>query len=89
MRLRLVAIRLGARDRDLDVGRVDPRDEVARRDAIPFGDLHLEQPPADFGGDADFGRLDVAGWRGPSARGRLAVARRGRARHNTRTPGTT
>ena len=58
---RLVALAPGAPERQLGVGRVDARDDVARRDAVAFGDLHLDTPSADLGGDAHFGRLDVAG----------------------------
>ena len=47
--------------RQVGVGGVDPRDDVAGADAVAFGDLHFEQPSADLGGDADLGGLDVAG----------------------------
>src|SRR5262249_31443498 len=36
------------------------RDQIAGGHAIPFGDLHLEQPAADLGRQADVGGLDVA-----------------------------
>ena len=61
LRLRLIAIGRRAPERQLGVRGVEPGDDVPRRHAIPFGDLHLDEPSADLAGDADFGRFDVAG----------------------------
>ena len=76
LRVGLVAIGLGAPQRELDVAGVEPRNHVAGGDAVAFVDPQLERAAADFGGDADLGGLDVAGRarRSPSSRAAHAGA---------------
>ena len=45
LRVGLLALGLRARQRELGVGGVEPRDEVAGLDAIAFGDAELEHRP--------------------------------------------
>ena len=83
LRLGLLAIRPRAPQRQVHVGRVDQGDDVPRRHAIAFGDLDLDEPSADFAGDADFGRFDVAGGPGRGVgRGPVAGGQQQRQDHN-------
>ena len=59
LRVGLIALGLRAGERELGVGGVEPRDEVAGLDAIAFGDAELEQAAADLRGDLHVGGLDL------------------------------
>ena len=79
----LVALRFRPSDRDLGVGGVEARDEVAGRHAIAFGDFQFQHPPADFGRDPDFRRFDVAGGACRPVRRSVPAARQRQLRRAT------
>src|SRR5262249_48756277 len=79
LRVRLIAIRRRAPEREVSVGRVEPRDDVARFYAIAFGGLQLENPAADLRRPTDLRRLDVAGG-AVGGRGAGGIARSGERR---------
>ena len=83
----LAALGGGAAQGERGVGGVDTRDRIAGGDAVSLVDAHLEEPPADLGGDAHVGCLDVArrAGRGQIRRG---VARRQDERQDDQVPGT-
>ncbi len=70
--LRIGGLALGACARELQlcIRRIEPGDEVALRDAVPFGDAQLQQAPADLRGHLHLRRFDVA----RHASGALVVA---------------
>ena len=59
LRVRLRSLGLRALQREIDVARVEPRDDIALLHAIAFGDRHLDDAPADFRRHLHLGRVDL------------------------------
>ena len=57
----LLALGPGARQRELGVGGVEARDQIAGVDAIAFGDAQLDTRPPTWAATWHVGRLDLAG----------------------------
>ena len=59
LRVGLRSLGLRALQREIDVARIEPRDDIALLHAIAFGDRHLDDAPADFRRDLHLGGVDL------------------------------